>query len=53
MGEDPSLRHSQWARFAPLQLLKNKKLIYKSQSEEGISGQAMGDMPVVAFVQKT
>jgi len=52
VGEDPSLRRSRRARFAPLQFWKNEKLVYEAQNEEGILGKAMGDMPVVAFVQK-
>ena len=52
VGEDPSLRRSRRARFVPLQFWKNEKLIYEAQNEEGILGMAMGDMPVVAFVQK-
>jgi hypothetical protein len=58
MEEDPrtpggsSLRRSRRARFAPLQFWKNEKLIYEAQNEEGILGEAMGDMPVVAYVQK-
>ena len=52
VGEDPSLRRSRRAKFAPLQFWKNEKLVYEAQNEEGILGKAMGDMPVVAFVQK-
>ena len=58
MEEDPrtpggsSLRRSRRARFAPLQFWKNEKLIYEAQNEEGLLGEAMGDMPVVAYVQK-
>ena len=52
VGEDPSLRRSRRARFAPLQFWKNEKLVYEAQNEEGILGKAMGDMPVVAYVQK-
>ena len=47
-----SLRRSHRARFAPLAFWKNEKLIYEAQHEEGILGEAMGDMPVVVAVQK-
>jgi len=44
------LRRSKRARFKPLQFWKNEKLIYEAQHEEGLLGEAMGDMPVVAGV---
>jgi centromere protein C len=55
-GEEPqtpggsALRRSRRARFKPLQFWKNEKLIYEAQNEEGLLGEAMGDMPVVAGV---
>lgn len=50
--DEASLRRSHRARFAPLAFWKNEKLIYEAQHEEGILGDAMGDMPVVVAVQK-
>ena len=50
--DSASLRRSNRARFAPLAFWKNEKLIYEAQHEEGILGEAMGDMPVVVAVQK-
>ncbi|KAL7466213.1 hypothetical protein ACHAXS_006505 [Conticribra weissflogii] len=44
------LRRSKRARFKPLQFWKNEKLIYEAQHEEGLLGEAMGDMPVVTGV---
>ena len=38
------------AKFEPLKFWKNEKLIYEAQSEQGLLGEAMGDMPVVAGV---
>ena len=55
-GEEPqtpggsALRRSRRAKFKPLQFWKNEKLIYEAQNEEGLLGEAMGDMPVVAGV---
>mmetsp|Transcript_32212 Transcript_32212/g.68590 ORF Transcript_32212/g.68590 Transcript_32212/m.68590 type:complete len:928 (-) Transcript_32212:210-2993(-) len=57
-GEEPktpggsTLRRSRRAKFQPLQFWKNEKLIYEAQNEKGLLGEAMGDMPVVAGVQK-
>lgn len=45
-----NLRRSRRARFKPLQFLKNKKLLYEAQNEQGMLGEAMGDMSVVAGV---
>ena len=46
------MRRSRRARFAPLAFWKNEKLVYEAQQEEGILGEAMGDMPVVVAVLK-
>jgi len=57
-GEEPRtpggsvLRRSRRAKFKPLQFWKNEKLIYEAQNEQGLLGEAMGDMPVVAGVQQ-
>ncbi|KAL7525699.1 hypothetical protein ACHAXR_002794, partial [Thalassiosira sp. AJA248-18] len=55
-GEEPktpggsNLRRSRRARFKPLQFWKNEKLLYEAQNEQGMLGEAMGDMSVVAGV---
>eukprot|EP00804_Cyclotella_cryptica_P028163 CCRYP_011029-RA/>CCRYP_011029-RA protein AED:0.02 eAED:0.02 QI:244/1/1/1/1/1/2/525/757 len=46
------LRRSSRARFKPLQFWKNEKLIFEPHNETGMLGEAMGDMPVVAGVQR-
>jgi centromere protein C len=57
-GQEPrtpggsALRRSKRFRVSPLQFWKNEKFIYAAQNEEGLLGEAMGDMPVVKDVQR-
>ena len=47
-----TLRRSRRARFQPMAYWKNERLVYGPQKEEGLLGEAMGDMPVVTHVSK-
>lgn len=47
-----SLRRSRRARFEPIKWWKNERLVYGPQNEEGLLGEAMGDMPVVTGVNR-
>jgi hypothetical protein len=47
-----TLRRSRRARCEPLQWWKNERLVYGPQNEDGLLGEAMGDMPVVTHVNK-
>ncbi len=47
-----SLRRSRRARFEPIAWWKNERLVYGPQNEDGLLGEAMGDMPVVTHVNK-
>jgi len=49
---EPGVRRSGRAKMAPLQWWKNERPIYGIHHEEGVLGEAMGDMPVVVDVLK-
>mmetsp|Transcript_5562 Transcript_5562/g.8516 ORF Transcript_5562/g.8516 Transcript_5562/m.8516 type:complete len:666 (+) Transcript_5562:80-2077(+) len=49
---EPGVRRSRRAKMPPLQWWKNERSVYGYHNEEGVLGEAMGDMPVVVDVMK-